>query len=204
LTATILGCVKSLLDQFGLAVKEEQIHIRDYVAFIFLPYFCNFQIAFFTQNCTVVGYGSTPNFSRHYCDRVATNRIKLLSTLSTHDPIKPLLIEESLPFPSAGDNSPIEIHTSPPRVTWARGETGHDWFGHTNGEWNGLHVYKVSRLWVSVKNFIKLKRPSYEICFCPNGDTHNVLPLVDMPTLREAQELAEQYYTIWLNVNHNR
>lgn len=58
-------------------------------------------------------------------------------------------------------------------------------------------------MWVSVIEFIKLRHPSYQISFCPNADTNNVLPLVDMPTLRRAKKLAEEYYKEWLGVNHN-
>jgi hypothetical protein len=75
--------------------------------------------------------------------------------------------------------------------------------GNQNGTWAGLHITKVSRLWISANKFIELKHPNYQICFCPNADTSNILPLVDEATLSGAKKLAEWYYTEWLRVNQN-
>jgi hypothetical protein len=54
-----------------------------------------------------------------------------------------------------------------------------------------------------LEKWISLKHPSYHISFCPNADTKNICDLIEAPTLREAEKLAEWYYREWLNVNHN-
>ena len=93
--------------------------------------------------------------------------------------------------------------TSPPKITWSLGRAGHDWFGYQNGTWTGLHIDKISRLWVSWDKVINLNYPSYHISFCPNADTNNICHLIEAPTLNKAQKLAEWYYAEWLSVNHN-
>jgi|GEM_PF-6825320 len=72
-----------------------------------------------------------------------------------------------------------------------------------DGEWTGIIINTISRLWVSLEKSINLKHPSYHISFCPDADTHNICHLVERPTLGDAKRLAEEYYKKWLSVNHN-
>jgi hypothetical protein len=72
-----------------------------------------------------------------------------------------------------------------------------------NGEWTGIIINTISRLWVSWNKVINLKHPSYHISFCPNTNTQNICHLVEAPILSKAKELAEWYYIKWLGVNHN-
>lgn len=197
------GFCKVMIDR--LSFKIRQFRIRYQLSRI-LPYF---QVAFLAQNCAVINGGSTPQFFGRYRNSVPlTNGEKLFPTPSTYNPIKSFPIYPSLSLLSPKDNSAHEIHTSPPSITWNIGRTGHDWFGYQNGAWTGLHIDKISSLLITnllVTNYrvIKLKHPSYHISFCPNLNTNNITDLAGCPTLIEARELAESYYTEWQSVNHN-
>jgi len=182
-----------------LAIKEWQLLIRNY----FSSVFSHLQVAFFAQDCTVISDSSAPKLSGFYGGRVSADGVHLLFTPSTHDPIKSLCIKPSLPLPSISDNSPVEIHGSPPKITWSLGRAGHDWFGYQKGIWTGLHIDRIARLWVSGEKAMHLKHPSYHISFCPNADTRNICDLVACSTLVEAKKLAEEYYKQWLRVNYN-
>jgi hypothetical protein len=59
-------------------------------------------------------------------------------------------------------------------------------------------LVSLIRLWVSSKPF-KLKHKAFAILFFLPG-TNNHIPLIDLPTLKEAKELAESYYTQWVQV----
>jgi hypothetical protein len=183
----------------NLAIKKWQFLIRNYVSSI-LSYL---RVAFFAQDCTVGNDSSTIKLFGYYGDRISSNGVHLLFAPSTYNTVKSLLVEPSLPFSGIGDNSPIEIHASPPKIIWSLGRAENDWFGYQNGVWTGLHIDRITYLWVSVRKKINLKKPSYHISFCPNADTGNICDLVDCPTLIEAKNLAEWYYAEWLDVNHN-
>lgn len=188
-----------------LPLQIWQFRIRYYLSRI-LSYF---RVAFHTQNCAVINRGSTSKFFGRYRNgtpfTIGDNRF---ATPSTYNPIKSFLVYSSLSLLDTENNSPHEIHNSPPSFTWRLGRAGHDWFGYQNGVWTGLHIEKISSLFItnsSITEFkvVKLKHPSYSISFCPNVDTTNICDLVGCPTLIEARKLAEWYYEEWLNVNHN-
>jgi hypothetical protein len=94
-------------------------------------------------------------------------------------------------------------NNSPPSSEWRKFAIG-DYWHYVNGEWSGIIIHTVSQLWVSWDKWIHLKHPTYHMTFCPNADTNNTFwHLIDMPTLREAKKLAEEYYKQWLSVNQN-
>jgi hypothetical protein len=105
---------------------------------------------------------------------------------------------------SINSSSSGKLHSnSPPSSEWRKFAIG-DYWHYVNGEWSGIIIHTVSQLWVSWDKWIHLKHPTYHMTFCPNADTNNTFwHLIDMPTLREAKKLAEEYYKQWLSVNQN-
>jgi hypothetical protein len=79
-----------------------------------------------------------------------------------------------------------------------------------NGKDTGIVIYIIDRLIISYYGVgnppseykdIRLKQPMFHIEFWPNGDYDKRFHLVDIPTLKQAKELAELFYSKWLKAN---
>jgi hypothetical protein len=134
-------------------------------------------------------------------DVLSGDNLPEASTTSCTSSSKP--IGRGLSKKSFRCSSSRKLHSnSPPLAEWREFAVEDYWY-FVNGEWTGIIINTISRLWVSFERWINLKYPVYHISFCPNADTKNVYDLVAIPMLREAKKLAEEYYKQWLSVNHN-
>jgi hypothetical protein len=160
-----------------------------------------FPIAFFAHNYTVSSllppllYG----YAGNCMPLLYWNRYDRLAASCTQNSKSIMSILSIVGSPIS---STRKLHSnSPPLTEWRKFAIDDHWY-YVNGEWTGIIINTISRLWVSWDKSINLKHPSYHISFCPNADTNNICHLVEAPTLRKAKKLAEQYYTAWSNVNH--
>ena len=77
-----------------------------------------------------------------------------------------------------------------------------------NTEDTGIIIYTFDRLNIPKEihtpddyEHMRLKRPVFHIELWPNGDYDKRFHIVDMPTLKQAKELAELFYSKWLKAN---
>jgi len=110
------------------------------------------------------------------------------------------------------NSSICESHNvSPPLAEWHKGRSGNDYWYYINCKWTGIIISKIVHLRIyqhrQVIKRIRLKYPSFRILHHVKDeeyDINDVLNIVEAPTLKKAQELAEWYYKEWLAVNPNR
>ena len=176
-------------------------------------YFCSilpqFFIAIRTYQNTIASYLSALfNWNTWNVDPISLWEFNGMNpTFSTSKPItRPI----TLPSINCLNNIISPKHNNSPTFTydWRKYAIEDYWMFHDNKH-TGIIINTIYQLQINrfkprlITEFIKLKHPVFSINFHPINDSLNVLDLVDMPTLKEAKELAESYYNIWLKVNHN-
>jgi hypothetical protein len=130
----------------------------------------------------------------------------MFSAFSTSKPQSTTIV---LPRLHLKDNPIAKNHNLSPTIFDWRKYAVEDYWMFKDGKHTGIIINTVYQLQINrfkpklITKFIKLKHPVFSINFHPINDSLNVVDLVDMPTLKEAQELAESYYNVWLNVNRD-
>ena len=161
-----------------------------------------FGSAFRTENYAVINCGPASELFR-YSRRPLPIQVPKTSSTSCA-PRVPTIIS-ILSIRSTSDNPICEVHDSPPKYDWHTDRAGGQSY-YANGKWTGMSVSRVRFLFVHqgkcLAKVITLKSPSYHVSHYVEiaGDrcTHE---LVEAPTPRKAQTIAEWYYREWLKVN---
>ena len=174
--------------------------VRDFARSDYFEVLCLYcSETFRTDNYTVLDCVSACGFSENsFC--VQTKGAS--STLST--PRTPTIMG-ALSIRRAGNGSLHKMHSSPPVLEWRIDRDG-DQAYYKDGKWIGITVRRVYHLSVHrgrcVAKVISPKSRSFRITHYdgPKGDKR-VLELIEAPTLRKAQKIAEWYYSEWLRVN---
>jgi hypothetical protein len=89
-----------------------------------------------------------------------------------------------------------EVHSDSPPSTYNWREVGEMLKLYKGDEKTGMVVTQISHLPLRHKTF-KLRHPVFHIIFFV---ADHYVHLIDLPTLESAKELAESYYTQWVQV----
>lgn len=161
-----------------------------------------FNKTFRTHYYTIISFFTSllDGYSWYRVPKVAivTEGGNILTTLSTNNaiPINPILPTLSLFF---NERVKSKIHEKPPisKYWWEKGCIGEYWY-YSGDEHTGIIINTVSDIWFYHEHR-KMNHLMYAINFHIHAfsDNYKFHHIIEVPTFKEAKELAEWYYNVW-------